>query len=72
MLDRQDMERAIALAERVGFNAIGVYPMWKPSPGLHLGQRPDTHRVAHWGGVRDDGEQAIVPLVVALEQACSD
>lgn len=65
---RQDMERAVALAERCGINAIGVYPHWKPSPGLHLGQRPESSRTAHWGGIRDDGEQEIVPMIVALEQ----
>lgn len=68
MATRQDMERAVGIAERCGINAIGIYPHWKPSPGMHLGQRPGTKAVAHWGGIRADGEQEIVPMVVALEQ----
>lgn len=71
MNDRQAMERAISIAERVGFNALGIYPDARPSPMIHLGQRPDASRTAMWGALRS--EQAgrtwdYVATVVALEQ----
>ena len=73
MRNRANMERAIQLATDIGVTAIGVYPDWSPSPGLHLGMRPDRRKgsPATWGGIRlaDDKPQQITSMVVALERA---
>ena len=57
--DGPDLETAYNVAKAVGFTGIGVYPDWKPYPGLHL----DTRRleagqaIATWAGVRENGKQ---------------
>lgn len=38
---------AATKAKEAGFTGIGVYPDWKPSPGLHLDTRPG--KLAQWG-----------------------
>ena len=52
---RADMERAVDIAKRVGFTGIGVYPDWRPRPGIHVDTREDRVRnnPAQWGAVRD-------------------
>ena len=36
-----DLQTAYLVAREVGFTGIGLYPFWKPYPGLHLDVRPD-------------------------------
>jgi hypothetical protein len=45
--------------ETIGFHGIGVYPDWRPRPGLHLDVRPDRNpsNPAEWAGLKVDGEQ---------------
>jgi|GEM_PF-1644487 uncharacterized protein YcbK (DUF882 family) len=52
MTTRQDAERARRIAINVGFTGIGVYPLWRPSAGLHLDVRPDPGPRGwdEWGG----------------------
>lgn len=38
-------------AKIVGFTGIGVYPDWKPFPGLHLDTRPG--KLAQWGAKKN-------------------
>ena len=48
--------KAYELAKQVGFTGIGVYPHWKPHPGLHLDVRPDrvAGNPAEWGALDVD------------------
>lgn len=68
---REDMERAIRLAQSLGFTGIGIYPDWKPSPGLHLDVRHEKKpgHPAIWGAVKTREGQKYVSPVVALERA---
>lgn len=54
-----DMRRAVELARDCGFTAIGIYPHWRPSAGLHLGVREGRKmgEPAMWGAVRKNGRQ---------------
>lgn len=70
-------EACIALARRLGFTAIGVYPHWAPSPGLHLAARRDRQPgdPALWGAVRRPSQespdglvQTYVSVAVALAE----
>lgn len=54
-IDRlEDIEEFIQKAKNVGFTAIGIYPHWNPSKGVHLGTRPDRHPTAPalWGALK--------------------
>lgn len=66
-----DAERDIDLAVRIGFTALGFYPHWQPSPGLHLGVRPGRRmgKPAMWGAINIDGVQTYVSLDQALSAA---
>lgn len=37
-----DWRRAVDIATVIGFTGIGIYPKWRPQPGIHLdiGKRP--------------------------------
>ena len=63
---KEDMERAVALAEYVGFNGIGIYPHWQPRVGLHVDVRPNR---ARWAGIRnrETGIQTYISLQEGLE-----
>lgn len=70
LVTRDDYERAIDLARAVGFTGIGVYPHWRPRPGLHLDVRDDRTPAnpALWGAVRNEqGRQVYVAAAVALD-----
>ena len=71
MTYRTAAERDIDLAVRIGFTAIGFYPHWTPSPGLHLGVRPGRRmgKPAMWGAINIDGVQTYVSLDQALSAA---
>lgn len=66
-----DLKTAFSVASRVGFTGIGIYPHWKPSPGLHLDIRPDRKpgNPATWGAIRQGGQQVYVSLQEALTYA---
>lgn len=38
----------LAALKLVPFGGIGVYPYWKPKPGLHVDLRPYTNRSVWW------------------------
>lgn len=69
MLDRDDAQRAIMLAEAIGFTGIGLYPHWAGGAGLHLDIRHerDPGYPNTWGGVRRAAGQMFVSLQDALE-----
>ena len=46
------LARAYEVARAVGFSGIGLYPDWRPHPGLHLDVRPGP--LALWSGMLDD------------------
>lgn len=71
MTNRAAAERDIDLAVRIGFTAIGYYPHWQPTPGLHLGVRPGRRmgKPAMWGAINLDGVQTYVSLDQALSAA---
>jgi len=52
-----ERQRWVEVARQVGFRGIGLYPDWKPRPGLHLDTRPVSALsggvVATWSGVRN-------------------
>ena len=65
----EDMRLAVKTARSIGFTGIGVYPHWQPSPGLHLGVRPNLRmgEPAYWGGIDNaEGKQ----IYVSIEEAC--
>lgn len=46
------------------FSGLGVYPDWKPYPGMHVDVRPtrDPSDPARWAGVQRDGKQIYVGI----------
>lgn len=66
-----DFERAIECAKRSGFTGIGVYPAWKPRPGLHLDTRHGVGRAAVWGEIRQHEEGKSTRVYVGIAQALS-
>lgn len=69
LVTRADAERELELARSIGFTALGLYPHWRPSAGLHLGLRPGQRmgNPATWGAILIDGEQTYVSLDHALD-----
>ena len=68
MTDRVSAQRALDVASRCAFTAIGLYPHWRPGPGLHLGVRPgDPANPARWGALRIDQKQVYRGLREALD-----
>lgn len=65
----QAMRQAMYLARWSGATGIGVYPHWRPRPGLHIDVRTDRDvgDPALWGAVDEDGTQIYVSLARALE-----
>lgn len=67
-----DLEFAYIIAQQTKkFSGIGIYPDWKPKPGLHLDVRPTrtVNNPATWGAVRDDeGKQVYVGADGALNK----
>lgn len=45
------LHQAYIAATKSGFNAVGVYPFWKPKKGLHLAIRKPTHRNFSWADI---------------------
>ena len=43
----------VAAAQDAGFTGIGLYPHWRPYPGLHLDVR--NGQPARWGGINPTG-----------------
>ncbi len=64
MITVADRRRAADLAELVGFTGIGIYPDWKPRPGLHLDVRDGSK--ASWSAFKVDGQQQYFALSRAL------
>lgn len=49
MVATHDLLSAFLAAQKiVCFGGIGVYPFWKPKPGLHVDLRPYTERAIWW------------------------
>jgi len=48
-----------AIAKKVGFSGIGIYPDWKPYLGMHLDVRADrsADNPATWSGIRTSSGQ---------------
>lgn len=64
-----ERRRWVAAARQAGFTGIGVYPDWKPRPGLHLDSRTDRtpDNPATWAGVRNAaGRQVYVGIEQGL------
>jgi len=68
----EDRQRAVEIATTVGFIGIGVYPDWKPRPGLHLDMKRREGRgfgnPGTWSAFRnpETGEQEYFDLAKAL------
>lgn len=56
LVDGTSLYKAYQMALKSGFNAIGVYPFWKPYKGLHLAIRPPLDRIFKWSDVGRDGK----------------
>lgn len=54
ILVADDLRKAQRLAIETGFTGVGVYPHWKPRPGLHVDVRRGHNpgQPALWGGIR--------------------
>lgn len=67
---RADLQRALSLATELGFTSIGIYPDWRPSPGLHLGVRRERRPgdPAVWGAIASDDGQQYVTVSEALDR----
>lgn len=64
-----ERRRWMEAARAAGFTGVGLYPDWKPRPGLHLDVRPDRTPAnpATWAGIRNgDGKQVYVGIDQAL------
>jgi hypothetical protein len=69
MTTRDEAERALAIAESLGFTGFGLYPHWSGGPGLHLDVRHDRDPgyPTTWGAVLGASGQMFVSLRDALE-----
>jgi len=69
MITRDEAERALAIAESLGFTGFGLYPHWSGGPGLHLDVRHDRDpgSPVTWGAVLGASGQMFVSLQDALE-----
>lgn len=67
------LHEAFNVARQVGFNAVGVYPYWKPFKGLHLGIRYPRDQRYSWADIgRPDPKTGKVKhLYVNIEQGFS-
>lgn len=67
-----ERQRWVNIAREVGFTGIGLYPDWKPRPGMHLDVRPVSalragQAFASWSGVRDSsGNQVYTSIDAGL------
>lgn len=66
--DIQQRKKAYRIAKDIGFTGIGIYPDWKPMPGMHLDVRDDRMAgdPAIWSGFDIDGEQQYFSIYKAL------
>jgi len=58
-------------AERFNFGGIGIYPYWKPYPGLHLdirGADQEFFAGARWGRIRIKKGKIEIKKYVALDR----
>lgn len=62
----QDFKRAFDCAVKAGLLGFGVYPDWKPSPGVHLDMVPRAGRgvgnPGRWSAFKIDGKQTYFPI----------
>ena len=65
--DNSDLERSYYKARDVGFNAIGVYPFWKPYKGMHLAIRHPLETNAAWSDIGTGGQHKYVALTKGFE-----
>lgn len=65
----RDMREAVDIARTVGITGIGVYPDWRPQPGLHLDVRAsrDEGDPALWAGVGDPQQYVAIGEVIGYE-----
>lgn len=65
----EERRRWLKVAQEIGFTGIGIYPDWKPGPGMHLDVREDRQpgRPALWAGLRGpDGRQTYTEIARAF------
>lgn len=66
----EERRRWLQVAKLAGFTGVGLYPDWKPRPGMHLDVRPDRTPTnpATWAGIRnDEGYQVYVGINAAAK-----
>lgn len=70
MTDKPSANRVIGILIRAGFTGIGLYPDWKPQPGIHSDCRQPAKpgEPALWGMIDDGNGQYQVSLERALER----
>jgi len=63
-LSMPQLKQSFILAKNMGFTGIGVYPDWKPYPGLHLDVREDRYvgDPALWGAINKNNKQIYVTI----------
>lgn len=69
-LEKANFKAAFEAAVNAGATGIGIYPDWKPQPGIHIdvGVRPGrgVGNPARWSGVNVDGKQVYKKLEEVL------
>lgn len=67
-----ERQRWADVARAIGFRGIGLYPDWKPRPGIHLDVRPASalkagQVAATWAGIRNgEGKQIYTDIGAGL------
>ena len=62
-----ELAQAQKTAFDAGFEAVGIYPDWRPFMGLHLGFRPSREKNhASWGALKIGGVQKYMSAAEAL------
>jgi len=67
-----ERQRWVTIARELGFTGIGLYPDWRPRPGIHLDIRPASklrqgQSYASWAGIRNsDGMQIYTSIEAGL------
>ena len=66
MNTQADRKRALECALNAGARGIGIYPDWKPHPGVHLDVGIRVKTPATWSGFSVNGVQTYFPISKAI------
>lgn len=61
-IEERGLKEAYDIALTTDAGGIGLYPDWRPRPGIHLDSRERGSRPAQWGGVTNNGKREYVSV----------